>query len=88
MSLFVVLLAAGEGKRLKSVIPKPFNKVNNMTLLEYSLNKFKSFPEIKKIVIVYNKKHTRFLKKINLQNTIKIVENVLVGFKKNKGNEL
>ena len=91
MSLFVVLLAAGEGKRLKSVIPKPFNKVNNMTLLEYSLNKFKSFPEIKKIVIVYNKKHTRFLKKINLQNTIKIVggktraESVFKALKKIKG---
>ena len=29
MSLFLVLLAAGDGKRLKSNTPKPYNIVNN-----------------------------------------------------------
>ena len=47
MSLFLIVLAAGDGKRLKSKTPKPFNKVNNKTLLEYSLDTFKNFPEIK-----------------------------------------
>ena len=61
MSLFLILLAAGEGKRLKSNIPKPYHTINNKTLLEYSVNSFESFKEIKKIVIVYNKKHKRYL---------------------------
>ena len=73
MSLFLVLLAAGEGKRLQSKTPKPFNRVNNKTLLEHSLDIFKSFSEIKKIVIVYNKKHEKNLKKIKLKNFIKII---------------
>jgi len=73
MSLFLILLAAGEGKRLKSNTPKPYHRINNKTLLEYSINSFESFKAIKKIVIVYNKKHKRYLNKLNLKNLIKIV---------------
>ena len=72
MSLFLVLLAAGDGKRLKSKTPKPFIEVNNKSLLEHSLNEFKNFSEIKKIVIVYNKNHKKYLNKLNLKNTLKI----------------
>ena len=73
MSLFLVLLAAGDGKRLKSKTPKPFIEVNNKSLLEHSLNAFKNFSEIKKIVIVYNKKHKKYLNKLNLKRTLKII---------------
>ena len=73
MSLFLILLAAGDGKRLKSKTPKPFNKVNNKSLLEHSLDRFKNFSEIKKNVIVYNKKHKRYLDKLKLKNTLKII---------------
>jgi len=73
MSIFLIILAAGNGKRLNSKIPKPFSKVNNKTLLEYSLDAFKNFSEIKKTVIVYNKKHKRYLNKLRLKNTIKII---------------
>ena len=57
MSLFLIILAAGNSKRLKSNIPKPFNITNNRTLLEHSFNAFRNFNEIKKTIIVYNKKH-------------------------------
>ena len=73
MSLFLIVLAAGDGKRLKSKTPKPFNKVNNKTLLEYSLDAFKNFPEIKKTVIVYNKKNKQYLNKLKLKNSLKII---------------
>jgi len=73
MSLFLVLLAAGDGKRLKSKTPKPYYKVNNKTLLEYSLDAFKKFTEIKKTIIVYNKKHKQHLNKLDLKNTLKII---------------
>ena len=72
-SLFLVLLAAGNSKRLKSSTPKPFYIINNKTLLEHSLNAFKNFHEIKKTVIVYNKKHKKYLDKLNLRNSIKVV---------------
>ena len=43
MRLFLIILAAGQGKRLKTKVPKPFIKVNNKTLLEYSLEAFADF---------------------------------------------
>ena len=90
MSLFLILLAAGDGKRLKSNIPKPFNVVNNKTLLEYSINTFKDFREIKKIVVVYNVKNKKYLDKLTLGNIIKVKggrtrqESVFEGLKKIK----
>ena len=73
MSLFLILLAAGDSKRLRSSIPKPFININNKTLLERSLDVFKDFHEIKKTVIVYNRNHKKYLNKFNLKNFIKVI---------------
>ena len=73
MSIFLILLAAGESKRLKSIVPKPYITVNNKKLLEHALNSFQDFRAIKKTVIVYNKKHRKHLNKLNPKNTLKIV---------------
>jgi len=73
MSLFLILLAAGDSKRLKSSTPKPYQQVNNVTLLEHSLNAFKDIKKIKKTIIVYNKNHKKYLNKLSLKNTLKIV---------------
>ena len=93
MSLFLILLAAGDSKRLNSKTPKPYVKVNNKTLMEHSIDAFKDFNEIKKTIIVYNKKHKKYLNKLNLKNTIKILGdksrqrstfNALIKLKKNE----
>jgi len=73
MSLFLVILAAGDSKRLKSYTPKPYCKVSNKTLLEHSLDAFQNFSKIKKTVVVYNKKHKKYLNKLNLKKILKIV---------------
>jgi len=73
MSLFLIILAAGDSKRLKSSTPKPFHAINNNTLLEYSFDAFKNIREIKKTVIVYNKKHKKHLDKLRLKNILKVV---------------
>ena len=72
MSFFLILLAAGNSKRLKSSTPKPFNKINNKTLLEHCINAFKNFHKIKKIIVVYNSKNKKSINKIDLKNIIKI----------------
>ena len=72
MSLFLVILAAGDSKRFKSSTPKPYHLVNNKTLLEYSLDAFKDIKKIKKTIIVYNSKHKRLIKKLNIKNVLKI----------------
>ena len=73
MSLFLIILAAGNSKRLKTNTPKPFHMVNNMTLLEHSLHAFRDFNEIKQTIIVYNKKHKKYLDKLNLTNALKVL---------------
>ena len=40
MSLFLILLAAGDSKRLESTTPKPFHKINNKTLYLNNLRYF------------------------------------------------
>ena len=72
MRLFLIILAAGNGKRLKSKIPKPYMLLNNRSILEHSINAFKDFSEIKKTVVVYNKKHKKYLNKLNLKGIIKV----------------
>ena len=90
MSIFLILLAAGDSKRLKSNTPKPYCKVNNRTILEHSLSKFKDFKEITKTIIVYNKKHKKYINKLKLSEAIKIVggktrqESTLLALKKIK----
>ena len=73
MSFSLILLAAGDSKRLGSKIPKPFIKIGKKTLLEYSLIKFNKIRQIKKIIIVANKKHSKFFKNIKFNNCVKIV---------------
>ncbi len=90
MSLFLILLAAGESKRLKSATPKPFVKVNGKSLLELSYESFASIKKIKKTVIVYNKKHKKYLSKLYLGNALRITggrtrqESTLIALKKIK----
>ena len=73
MSIFLIILAAGDSKRLKSNTPKPYQIINNRSLLEHSLGVFSKIKKIKKIIIVYKKKHKNHIKKLILKNTIKII---------------
>jgi len=72
MSLFLIILAAGDSKRLNSSTPKPYHLVNNKTLLEYSLNAFRDIKRIKKTIIVYNSKHKKYLRNLSVKNVLKI----------------
>ena len=68
MSFCLILLAAGNSNRFNSNLAKPYHKIGGKTLLEISLNKSSLFNQIKKTVVVYNKKHQKILKKVNLKN--------------------
>ena len=72
MSFCLILLAAGESKRFNSKIPKPYIKIGEKTLLDHSLIKFNKIDQIKNIIIVVNKKHGKYLKRLKLKNVFKI----------------
>ena len=67
MSFCLILLAAGNSNRFNSNLAKPYHKIGGKTLLEISLNKSSLFSQIKNTIVVYNKKHQRSLKRINLK---------------------
>tara|TARA_B100000700_G_scaffold278290_1_gene326333 strand:- start:5055 stop:6191 length:1137 start_codon:yes stop_codon:yes gene_type:complete len=73
MSFCLILLAAGNSKRFGSKIPKPFIKIGQKTLLEYSIMKFNKIKQIKKTIVVVNNKHSKYFKNIKSKNLIKIV---------------
>ncbi len=73
MNFCLILLAAGNSKRFKHKIPKPFVKVAGKTILELSLLKFNNIKQIKNIIVVLNKKHLKFLKKIKSKKFIKVI---------------
>ncbi len=72
MSFCLILLAAGNSKRMISKKPKPFIKVAGKTILEYSLIKFAKIKQIKKTIVVYNKKHKKHINKVKFKDFIKI----------------
>ena len=50
MNVCTVILGAGKGSRMKSIIPKPFHKVANLKLIDWILNTHNSIKIDKKII--------------------------------------
>tara|TARA_S200000501_G_scaffold219274_1_gene205802 strand:+ start:456 stop:1592 length:1137 start_codon:yes stop_codon:yes gene_type:complete len=73
MSYSLILLAAGNSKRFLHRIPKPFVKIAGRSLLELSLLKFDNIKQIKNIIVVINKKHLKYIKKIKSKNFLKVM---------------
>ena len=67
-----IILAAGESKRFNSKTPKPYHLYNGKPLIQHSIDKAKLCKKIKKIIIVVNKKHKKFIKNLEIKN-IKII---------------
>jgi len=73
MGFSFILLAAGNSSRFKSDTPKQYHKIDGKTLIDISINKIKSFKEIKKIVFVYKSEHRKYLEMLNLKG-VKIIK--------------
>ena len=72
MNNFFIILAAGKSKRFKSNVPKPYVIYKGKQVIQHSIDKVKSSKKIKKIIIVINKKHKKFVKNLNTKN-LKII---------------
>ena len=79
MSFSLIILAGGNSHRFISKISKPYQKIGGKSLIEINLFKARKFKQIKKIIIVYNKKDTKRIKSLKLQNV-----KLLIGGKNRK----
>ncbi len=68
MSFSLIILAGGNSHRFKSNISKPYQKIAGKSLIEINVNKAQKFKQIKKIILVYNKKDKKLVKSLKLRN--------------------
>jgi len=72
MNSCFIILAGGESKRFNSNTPKPYQLYKGKPLLLHSLDKAKNYGKFNKIVLVINKKHKDYIKKLKIKN-LKII---------------
>ncbi len=68
MSFCFIILAGGNSSRFRSNIGKPYQKIAGKSLIEINVIKARKFKQIKKIIIVYNKKDAKRVKSLKLKN--------------------
>ncbi len=73
MSFCLIILAGGNSHRFNSNIGKPYQKIGGKSLIEINLIKARKFKEIKKIILVYNKKDIKRVKSLELKNVKLII---------------
>ena len=72
MNFCLIILAGGNSHRFKSKVGKPYQKLAGKSLIEIIVNKACKFKQIKKIIVVYNKKDLKRVKSLKLKN-IKLI---------------
>ena len=73
MNTYFIILASGESKRFNSKTPKLYHKYKGKPLLLHSIEKAKKYKKFTKILLVINKKHKNFVKRLRIKG-IKIIE--------------
>ena len=68
MSFCLIILAGGNSHRFKSNIGKPYQKIAGKSLIEINIIKALKFKQIKKIIVVYNKKDSKKIESLKLNN--------------------
>ena len=72
MSFCLIILAGGSSHRFRSNVGKPYQKLGGKSLIEINVIKARKFKQIKKIILVYNKKDANRVKSLKLKN-VKLV---------------
>ena len=67
-----IILAGGESKRFNSNTAKPYHLYKGKPLLLHSIDKVKNYGKFNRIVLVINKKHKVYIKKLKINN-VKII---------------
>lgn len=81
MKHIAIILAGGSGRRMGGALPKQFLKVNNRTILEYTIDNFERAECIDEIAIVTHPDYVAEMQQIIASNPWKKVAKVLLGGK-------
>jgi len=76
-----IILAGGSGNRFASNLPKQFSKIENKTILEYSIDAFEQNKQIDEIIVVSNPSFIEKTQEIIQVNSFTKIKAVLGGGK-------
>ena len=83
LKTYAIILASGSGNRFGSELPKQFCKIENKTLLEWSVEAFNNSDCIDKIILVINEEYKQKASEI-LSNKYKKLSKIIIGGKTRK----
>ena len=78
MKNIAIILAAGKGKRMKTMKPKQFLSIGGEPMLTKSLQVFEKSPVIDEIIVVIDEKHKDECKRI-VKNSFHKVKSIVIG---------
>src|SRR4051812_37558695 len=76
---YVIIVAAGLGKRMNNDLPKQFIKINDKEIFLYAIEEFLYFDPKIRIIVVAHKDHIDLLKDILTRNNLNDVTVVTGG---------
>jgi 2-C-methyl-D-erythritol 4-phosphate cytidylyltransferase len=79
MKYEIIVLAAGQGKRMKAGRNKQFLTIQNVPLIIHTLQKFEQDPWCSRIVLVVNEKEVEMFKELLTKYPIQKVQSLTVG---------
>ena len=77
--LSAVIVAAGQGRRLKSAVPKPLVKIGKLPAIIYSLNALDKHLKIDEIIVVVNAKNQRPIIRLIKDYSFKKIKSFVLG---------
>ncbi len=88
MKNIAIILAGGSGNRFSSILPKQFLKIDNKTILEYSITAFEDCEQIDEIIVVSNANYLQETQEIIAQCNFKKIKGILKGGKERYNSSL
>jgi 2-C-methyl-D-erythritol 4-phosphate cytidylyltransferase len=80
--LSAIIVAAGQGKRLKAAVPKPLVKIGKFPAIAYSLNALDKHPGVNEIIVVVNLKNQREISRLASNCSFKKIKKLVLGGKR------
>jgi len=77
--LSAIIVAAGQGRRLKAAVLKPLVKIGKLPAIIYSLNTLDKHPEIDEIIVVVNAKNQRAITRLIGKYSFKKIKSFVLG---------
>ncbi|MDD5129650.1 MAG: 2-C-methyl-D-erythritol 4-phosphate cytidylyltransferase [Candidatus Omnitrophica bacterium] len=77
--LSAIVLAAGQGRRLKAAVPKPLVKIGKLPAIVYSLSTLNKHPGVNEIIVVVNPRSRWAIKQLINKYSFKKVKALVLG---------